>query len=26
MLRIKVFAWLMFNDHLNTRDMIRRRH
>ena len=26
MLRIKVFAWLMVSDRLNTRDMLRRRH
>jgi hypothetical protein len=26
MLRIRVFAWLMVSDRLNTRDMIRRRH
>jgi hypothetical protein len=26
MLRIKVFAWLLVSDRLNTRDMIRRRH
>jgi hypothetical protein len=24
--RIKVFAWLLLSDRLNTRDMIRRRH
>ena len=26
MLKIKVFAWLMVSDRLNTRDMLRRRH
>ena len=26
MLRIKVFAWLLVSDRLNTRDMLRRRH
>jgi hypothetical protein len=26
MLRIKVFAWLLVSDRLNTRDMMRRRH
>ena len=26
MLRIKVFAWLLVSDRLNTRDMFRRRH
>ena len=25
-MRIKMFAWLMLNDRLNTKDMIKRRH
>ena len=25
-MKIKVFAWLMLNDHLNTRDMLLRRN
>jgi hypothetical protein len=26
LLRIKVFAWLLISDRLNTKDMIQRRH
>jgi hypothetical protein len=26
LLRIKVFAWLLVSDRINTRDMLRRRH
>jgi hypothetical protein len=26
LLRIKVFGWLLVNDRLNTKDMLRRRH
>jgi hypothetical protein len=26
LLKIKVFAWLLISDRLNTKDMIKRRH